>query len=90
MCLDFVNRSYDITEISELTIQKTFAEKWRTLDPSTETEIEVLPSVDEALHHTRKLGGNSLEDQKEIHVFVTGSVHLVGQALGCLEGVDAI
>ena len=85
-----MNRAYDVNVIAGLTMQKAFAEKWRTLDLSSETTIEVLPSVEDALEHVRKLGGGISEAQDEVHAFITGSVHLVGRALGVLEGVDAV
>lgn len=87
---DFVNRAYDATVIAGLTMQKAFAEKWRSLDPSLETTIEVLLSVEDALEQVRKLGDNVSGSKKEVHAFITGSVHLVGRALGALEGVDAV
>jgi folylpolyglutamate synthase len=71
-------------------MQKAFAEKWRTLDPSSETTIEVLPSVEDALEYVRKLGSETSGEQMEIHALITGSVHLVGRALGVLEDVDAV
>jgi folylpolyglutamate synthase len=71
-------------------MQKAFAEKWRTLDPSPEIAVEVLLSVEDALEHARKLGGDNSGGQKQVNVLITGSVHLVGRALGSLEGVDAV
>ena len=68
-------------------MQNAFAKKWREMDSSPETEIEVLPSVEDALEYARKLGSG---DQEKVHIFITGSVHLVGRALGSLEGVDAV
>ncbi len=87
---DFVNKSYDATAISGLTMQKAFAERWQTLDSSPETTIEVLPSIEDALEYVRKLGGDASGDQTQVHALITGSVHLVGRALGVLEGVDAL
>jgi folylpolyglutamate synthase len=71
-------------------MQKAFAEKWRALDPSPNTTIYVLPSVEDALEHVRKLDDFASEGKKEVHALITGSVHLVGRALGVLEGADAI
>jgi len=73
-------------------MQKAFAEKWKELDPSS-TTINVLHSVEDALEYVRNLSaGDSGEgkDGKKVHAFITGSVHLVGRALGALEGVDAL
>ena len=71
-------------------MQKAFAEKWRTLDSSPETAIEILLSVEDALEHARNLDRDKSGGQKQVNVLITGSVHLVGRALGTLEGVDAV
>jgi folylpolyglutamate synthase len=74
-------------------MQKTFAEKWKELDPSSLAVINVLTSVEDAFEYVRNLSGrNSVdgEEGKKIHAFITGSVHLVGRALGALEGVDVL
>jgi folylpolyglutamate synthase len=74
-------------------MQKTFAGKWNELDPSSSTAISVLPSVEDAFEYVRYLSGGKSNDGKhgkKVHAFITGSVHLVGRALGALEGVDAL
>ena len=70
-----------------LETQKTFARRWRELDISSSTMIKVLPSVEDSVEYVR-----SLEQQGDdkVHAFITGSVHLVGRALGILEGVEAL
>lgn len=76
-----------------MTLQKAFAEKWRALDPSTNTKIEVLPTVEDAFDYVRGLetaGSGENDDGGSIHALITGSVHLVGRALGALEDVDAL
>ncbi|RDL29789.1 Folylpolyglutamate synthase [Venustampulla echinocandica] len=83
---DFVNNNADSEAIAGLTLQKSFAEKWRELDPLASSTIGVLPSVKAALAHVRNL---ALEHNK-VHAFLTGSVHLVGTALCSFEGVDAL
>ena len=90
---DHINLSTDSTAIASLSMQKTFAEKWKELNPSSSTTVNVLPSVEDAFEYVRNLsGGNSGEGKegKKVHAFITGSVHLVGRALGALEGVDAL
>lgn len=84
--LDFVNLSYDPKSISELTMQKAFAEKWRSLDFNLETDVQVLPSVEDAFEYVRGLATDDVHAQ----ALITGSVHLVGRALGSLESVDAL
>ncbi|KAK6615254.1 Folylpolyglutamate synthase 2 [Botrytis cinerea] len=83
---DFVNLSYDPKSISELTMQKAFAEKWRSLDSNLETDVQVLPSVEDAFEYVRGLA----TDEVHAQALITGSVHLVGRALGSLESVDAL
>lgn len=76
-------------------MQKTFAEKWRALDPSPSTTIKVLPCIEDALEYVRGLdlksreADDEIEGSKEIQALITGSLHLVGRALGVLDGVDA-
>ncbi|KAB8302804.1 hypothetical protein EYC80_006149 [Monilinia laxa] len=83
---DFVNLSYDPKSISELTMQKAFAEKWRSLDSNPNTDVKVLPSVEDAFEYVRSLS----TDDAHAQALITGSVHLVGRALGSLESVDAL
>ena len=70
-------------------MQKSFAEKWKTLD-SSETTIKVLPSVEDAVKYARRLAVKDEERGSEVHALITGSVHLVGRALGVLEGVNSV
>ncbi|TGO89538.1 hypothetical protein BPOR_0104g00020 [Botrytis porri] len=83
---DFVNLSYDPKSISELTMQKAFADKWRSLDFILGTDVQVLPSVEDAFEYVRGLATDGVHAQ----ALITGSVHLVGRALGSLESVDAL
>lgn len=86
-----MNSAYDAATIASLTMQKSFAEKWRTLDSSEVTAINVLPSVEDAVEHVRRLAnGGEGDGDWEVHALITGSVHLVGRTLGVLEGVDAV
>lgn len=67
-------------------MQKAFAEKWRSLDSNLETDVQVLPSVEDAFEYVRGLA----TDEVHAQALITGSVHLVGRALGSLESVDAL
>lgn len=67
-------------------MQKTFAEKWRSLDPSSHSTIHVLPSVEDAFDCVRDLS----DEVGKVHVLITGSVHLIGRALGILESAEAL
>lgn len=89
--IDSVNRTLDYRIIEKLTLQEEFAWKWRAFDPSPTTTIKVVPYIEDALEYVRKLEAESAEEQKgDVHALITGSVHLVGRALGALEGVDAL
>jgi folylpolyglutamate synthase len=82
-----MNLSTDSTAIAGLEMQKNFARKWHELDPAPSTTIEVLPSIEDAIEHVRSL---KHQGELKVHAFITGSVHLVGRALGILDGVDAL
>ena len=70
-----------------MTVQRRFAEKWSTMD--ARAVVTVLPSIEQALDYARQ-AGNGLSDGKTVQVLVTGSLHLVGGALGILEQADAL
>jgi folylpolyglutamate synthase len=91
LLIDFVNNTYDAAAIAGLIMQKQFAEKWRSLDPKA--SVTVLHSIEEALGYARGLakdGENENEVQLKVHALVTGSLHLVGGAIGVLEGASAL
>lgn len=84
--------SMDTIALAGLTMQKAFAEQWKTLDPLSHTKVSVLPTVEDALQYVKDLSiqGDERDDRRRVHAFITGSVHLIGRALGSLEGVDAL
>ncbi|PVH86710.1 FolC bifunctional protein [Cadophora sp. DSE1049] len=83
---DHVNLSTDLSALAGLTMQKTFASKWRELDQSSSSTIHVLPSLEDAFACVQDLS----QEKGKVHVLITGSVHLIGRALGILEGADAL
>ncbi|KAI2622492.1 FolC bifunctional protein [Hypoxylon sp. NC1633] len=85
---DFVNYQYDPVAIKALTAQRAFAEKWSLLDPSA--KVTVVPTIEDAINHVRDLGQTSLGEGETVQAFITGSLHLVGGALGILEGADTL
>ncbi len=87
MCLDFVNHQYDPKDIEKLTAQRAFAEKWKALDPTA--NIMIIPSIEEALNAARAIA-EKLEDGQTAQTMITGSLHLVGGALGILEQADVL
>ncbi|KAI0126397.1 tetrahydrofolylpolyglutamate synthase, partial [Xylariales sp. AK1849] len=79
---DFVNHQHDPQAIEKLTAQHQFAEKWSSLDP--DAKVVVLPTIEDAISHVRDLG-KELDGERTVQAFITGSLHLVGGALGILE-----
>ena len=51
--------------------------------------ITVIPSIEEAINHARSVA-KDLKEGETVQAFITGSLHLVGGALGILEGADAL
>ncbi|EXF75590.1 folylpolyglutamate synthase [Colletotrichum fioriniae PJ7] len=84
---DFVNHQYDAKAIEAMTVQRQFAERWSKLDPHA--DVRVIPTIEEALNHVRSVG-EGLPEGESVQALVTGSLHLVGGALGILEGADAL
>ncbi|KAM0556756.1 hypothetical protein ACHAPJ_005815 [Fusarium lateritium] len=84
---DFVNRQYDPAEIDKMTVQQRFAEKWTSLDPAA--TVKVMPTIEQSIDYARHVGEN-LPEGETVQAFITGSLHLVGGALGILEKADAL
>ncbi|ROV99237.1 hypothetical protein VSDG_03883 [Cytospora chrysosperma] len=84
---DFVNHQYDPEAIKNLTVQRKFADRWSSLDPKA--RVMVVPSIEEAINHARDQS-KSVREGETVQAFITGSLHLVGGALGILEGADAL
>lgn len=84
---DFVNHQYDPEAIKKLTVQHQFAERWSVLDPKA--KVSIVPSIEETVNQVRDLA-QSLKEGEAVQALITGSLHLVGGALGILEGADAL
>ncbi|KAH6609243.1 hypothetical protein Trco_002589 [Trichoderma cornu-damae] len=84
---DFVNNTIDPAEIDKLTVQRSFAERWSSIDPKA--KVVVLPTIEDALNHARGVA-EGLAEGESVQAYVTGSLHLVGGALGILEETDAL
>ncbi|KAL6876690.1 Mur ligase [Trichoderma novae-zelandiae] len=88
---DFVNNTIDPAEVDRLTVQRAFADKWSAIDPRS--KVVVLPTIEDALNYAREVARGLPEEGAEaeaVQVYVTGSLHLVGGALGILEETDAL
>ena len=85
---DFVNHQYDPEAIRALTAQHAFARRWAELDPAS--TVEVVPTIEDAINRVRDLGKTVEPEGRAVRAFITGSLHLVGGALGILERADAL
>lgn len=91
---DFVNNQFDAKEIRDMVVQRRFAEKWSSLD--TLADVRCVPTIEEAINTARELGKDSVAKREDagdslpVDAFVTGSLHLVGGALGIVEKADAL
>src|ERR1700753_3197511 len=82
---DFVNHQADPKAVEKLTVQRGFAEKWSDIDPKA--RVSVVSSIEEAINQVRSLASSSsLKEGETVQAFITGSIHLVGGALGILTG----
>lgn len=70
-----------------MTQQRVFAERWSTLDPSA--NVMLIPTIEEAINKARSLV-DTTEGEQKVQALITGSLHLVGGALGILEKADAL
>jgi folylpolyglutamate synthase len=68
-----------------MTQQRVFADRWKQLDPAA--NVLLIPSIEEAINTAR---GLAQDDGPKVQALITGSLHLVGGALGILEGADAL
>lgn len=85
---DFVNHQHDPEEIKSMATQHRFAEKWSQLDPNA--KVLVIPTIEEAITYARDLGHGLTTSDEHVQALITGSLHLVGGALGILEEADAL
>ena len=84
---DFVNHQDDAREVHDMVVQHRFEEKWKAMEPTA--NVRVVPTIEEALEQVRALG-SGLDPNVKVDALVTGSLHLVGGALGMLEQADAL
>jgi len=80
---DLVSVNTNADEVQKLVVQRKLAETWADIDPSI--EAKVFASIEEAVCWCRAI---AKEEEEEVMVFVTGSLHLVGGALEVLDSVE--
>ena len=78
---DLVSMSTSETQVGELSVQRALKKTWERVD--ARTEVRVVGTIEEAVGCVRGLVGG--EEEEEVMVLVTGSVHLVGGFLEVLE-----
>ena len=72
--IDLTTHAISDADLSQLKTQNDLASAWRSLNPSfSEDHIHVLPSIEHAYNVVRRL-----ENDHNVDVLVTGSLHLVG------------
>ncbi|KAK4246229.1 Mur ligase [Corynascus novoguineensis] len=81
---DFVNHQHNPADIEKMTQQRVFADRWKLLDPSA--NVMLIPTIEEAINTARGLA----KGERKVQALITGSLHLVGGALGILESADAL
>lgn len=74
---DLVSHNTSKDDVSRATVQKALADAWSKLDARADTHV--FANIEDALTHIRALDG-------PVHVFVTGSLLLVGGFLAVLTG----
>ena len=84
---DFVNNQFDPKDIGSMKVQEAFAKRWLELDPAC--KVTTMPTIEQAIDSVRDIRDSSKSPDKT-QVFITGSLHLVGGALGILDEADAL
>ncbi|KAF1982571.1 putative tetrahydrofolylpolyglutamate synthase [Aulographum hederae CBS 113979] len=79
---DLVSMNTNKEDVDALAVQKGLARTWEQVD--AETEVKVSKTIEEAVEWCREVAREG-EEQGEVMVLITGSLHLVGGALEVLE-----
>ncbi|PWY93593.1 tetrahydrofolylpolyglutamate synthase [Aspergillus sclerotioniger CBS 115572] len=84
---DLVSMNTNADDVQRLQVQRSLAEKWRSIDPRT--EVKVYGTIEEAVDFARELAtrerGLVAQDEAPVMTFVTGSLLLVGGFLDVIE-----
>lgn len=84
---DLVNNKVNPADFQSLKVQRTLANHWKAISPSTNTTPTA--TIQDTINTIRELARSS-DDGEEVHVLVTGGVHLVGGFLSIIENADAL
>lgn len=84
---DLVSMNTSSDEIELLSVQKSLAETWKSIDPHAQTRV--FGTIEEAVDLARDLAAQERKvldkDEAPVVTFVTGSLHLVGGFLDVIE-----
>ncbi|KAI4727160.1 FolC bifunctional protein [Aureobasidium sp. EXF-10728] len=81
---DLTSINTNASDVETLSVQNALAETWRGLDKTC--QVRVLRTVEEAVKAAREVAG---QQEEEVMVLATGSLHLVGGVVEVLEGGNA-
>jgi len=82
---DLMSMNTSAPDVVALTVQRNLAATWQELDAGA--EVGVFGTVEEAVRKVQRVAEGKDEHQRDVVVFVTGSLHLVGGVLEVLETV---
>jgi len=83
---DLISMNTSASDVLALTVQRNLAATWQELDAGA--KVSVFGTVEEAVREVERVAKVAEEHhQRDVVVFVTGSLHLVGGVLEVLETV---
>ncbi|KAJ5408967.1 Folylpolyglutamate synthase [Penicillium cosmopolitanum] len=84
---DLVSMNTNADDIERLSVQKSLAEAWNSIDPHAQTQV--FGTIEEAVDFAREVAAEERKvlqkDEAPVMTFVTGSLHLVGGFLDVVE-----
>jgi folylpolyglutamate synthase len=84
---DLVSMNTNADDIERLSVQKSLAEAWNSIDPHAQTQV--FGTIEEAVDFARNVAAEERKvlqkDEAPVMTFVTGSLHLVGGFLDVVE-----
>lgn len=84
---DLVSMNTNANDLELLSVQKSLAEAWNSIDPRAQTHV--FGTIEEAVDFAREVASEERKvlqkDEAPVMTFVTGSLHLVGGFLDVIE-----